>query len=109
VPASQPAIVITAEKLYQAFENDFISAFPRYVDRTVRVTGVVDSIGKDILDMPYVILTDGSDMSMWGVQCMFAGKDEGALARLSKGQTITIEGTCSGDRTSALVRGCSLQ
>ena len=93
-PPQREAIRVSARQLLQEYEDNQVSADTKYENNLVQVSGVVDSIGKDILDTPYISLK-GRD-SIKSVQCMFSKKDETALASVSKGEQLTLEGTLSG-------------
>lgn len=102
------AIEVTAEQLYDEYYANQVAADAKYKGKIVKVTGVVSSIGKDILDAPYVVLTSG-EVFEWGVQCTFSEADESALAQLSKGQTISIQGKVSSFLVNVLVRDCQIK
>jgi hypothetical protein len=108
IPPQSAAIEITAGELYAAYEANQVAADAQYKDKILKVTGVVDSIGKDILDTPYITLTSGGKYEMWGVQCMFDEKYEPELAKLTKGQTVTVQGKCDGYLVNVLLRDCAL-
>lgn len=101
-------IPVSAVQLYSAYKDNEVAADAQYEGKILDITGVVESIGKDILDTPYVTLTDGSEWAVWGVQCMFSKKDEATLAQLSKGQTITVRGKCDGYLVNVIVRNCTV-
>ena len=110
-PAPQPtpsAIEVTAQELYSAYDANQVAADAKYKDKTLKVTGVVESIGKDILDTPYITLTSGGQYEVWGVQCMFDEKYEPELAKLTKGQMVTVQGECDGYLVNVLLRDCAL-
>ena len=116
-PASAPVetttpapttIELTAQELYSAYEANQVAADAKYEDKTLIVTGVVDSIGKDILDTPYVTLTSSGAFAVWGVQCMFDDEHEPELAKLTKGQMVTVQGKCDGYLLNVLLRDCTL-
>jgi len=105
-PAPSPAatvIEVTAQELYSAYEANQVAADAKYKDKIVRVTGIVNTIGKDILDTPYVLLTSGGQYEMFGVQCMFDKKYELELAQLIKGQTVTVQGKVSSYLANVIV------
>jgi len=105
--ASQPPIKVSASALSQAYDSNEVAADAKYKGNVVDVSGTIDTIGKDILGTPYVSLKT-SEYSIIGVQCMFSQSDEAALAALSSGQTITLEGTVSGKTIEVIVDGCSI-
>jgi len=57
--SSQPqeqAIVVTATKLLQDYEANEVAADAQYKKKIVEVSGTISTIGKDILDTPYISL-----------------------------------------------------
>lgn len=95
-PAARAVIEISAAQLYEEYEANEIAADQKYKDKMLKVTGVVSSIGKDVLGSPYVVLTGGGEYEVWGVQCTFSSAYEPQLAKLTKGQVVTVTGKCKG-------------
>ncbi len=106
-PTPAPVIKISAAALYQDYRDNEIAADIKYKGQLLEIAGIIDNIGDDILGTPYVSLRTGQ-YSIAGVQCMFKTSDRPALAKLSKGQSVTIRGTGDGYLFSVLVRGSSL-
>jgi hypothetical protein len=105
--ALTPAIVVKAVDLRQAYEDNEIAADDKYKNKVLIVQGIVENIGKDILDTPYVTLA--TDNALGSVQCMFADDHKGELAELQKGQAISIKGRCGGKALlNVLLRGCCI-
>ena len=101
-------IEISAVKLSREYNENKVSADIKYKDKYVRMNGIVNDIGKDILDDPYVTLK-GIETLLFGIQCMFSHSDEPQLANLTKGQSITLEGSVSGEMIgNVIVRGCKI-
>ena len=101
-------IEITAMKLSQEYDDNKVAADAKYEDKFLKVSGVIDDIGKDILDNPYVTL-EGPESMFFGVQCMFPKNDESKLIDLSKGQNVTLTGKLSGELIgNVILRGCSI-
>jgi hypothetical protein len=106
-PASEPApIVVTATKLMADYNANEVAADAQYKGRIVDVSGTINSIGKDILDAPYVALSTNEYYSV--VQCMFSKSDQAQLASLSKDTRITLRGRVSGKLGNIIVRDCSI-
>jgi hypothetical protein len=104
----EEVVEVTAVELSQAYDDNKVAADAKYEDKTLQISGVIDDIGKDILDAPYVTLK-GRETSFFGVQCMFSRNDEALLANLSKGQQLTLQGKLSGELIgNVLVRGCTI-
>ncbi len=105
--ASEPApIVVTATKLMADYNANEVAADAQYKGRIVDVSGTINSIGKDILDTPYVALTTNEYYSV--VQCMFSKSDQAQLASLAKDTKITLRGRVSGKLGNIIVRDCSI-
>lgn len=102
------AMDVTAIELASAYSANEVAADEKYDRKKLRITGVVDSIGKDIMNTPYVALKGSEEeYSLDTVQCMFPEKSQSSvLASLSKGQHVTIEGTGGGSLVGAIVDDC---
>ena len=97
---------VTASELYRAYEANEVSADQQYKGKRLLITGVVENIGKDVMDNPYVALKIDF---LKGVNCYFDDENNKVLSQLSKGQKIQIIGTCAGlTLTDVVVRDCGL-
>jgi len=93
-PEITPAIEeITVDELLQAYYTDRKAAEAEYKGKILNVTGVVDSVGKNVVGTSFVKLA-GNSIEPWRVQCMFDKKYESELAELTRAQIITIQGKC---------------
>ncbi|MFM2340109.1 MAG: hypothetical protein RLZZ360_745 [Candidatus Parcubacteria bacterium] len=109
VAVTEVALEVTATKLIADYKANEISADGMYKDKQVKVTGVVGSIAKDILDNPYVTLTDETQYGIESVQCYFSKADQANLANVTKDTRITLQGRVSGKSlTNVLVKECSI-
>lgn len=104
---SPGAIIITAAQLYEEYDANQEAANAKYRDKIIKVTGIVNEIGINRVDTPYVVLTSGDEL--FGVQCMFSTKDEPELAQLSAGQSLTIQGICQGYGLDVILKNCSIK
>jgi hypothetical protein len=100
---------LDADQLYKAYSADKAAADAKYKYKFVVVSGTIQYIGKDFLDQTYIVI--GGRGALDGVQCMFASGQEVAVARLSKGQRVTVKGEVSGTGDVGHVRlnKCELQ
>ena len=97
---------VTASELYRAYEANEVSADQQYKGKRLLITGVVENIGKDVMDNPYVALKIDF---LKGVNCYFDDENNKVLSQLSKGQKIQIIGTCAGlTLTDVVVKDCGL-
>lgn len=97
---------VTAADLTAEYKANQVAADEKYKNKIIEISGTIDSIGKDILDDPYVTL-GGSDI-ITKVQCMFDKSNKSQLTSLSKDTKIVLRGKVSGQLMNVLVRGCSI-
>ena len=111
-PAPKPAeqvVSVSAKDLMAAYKANEVAADQKYKGRRCRVAGVVDSINKDFTGSAYVVLGTGASYEFNGVHVEFSSGNDAVLARLQKGQSLTIVGDCDGMvLTSPIVRDASL-
>lgn len=98
---------VSAKTLHSEYEANQVSADAKYKDKMVILTGVVDTIGKDIGDTPYITLKTSEHSA--GVQCMFSEDHNSALSALKKGDSVELHGQVSSYLMNVIVRGCSLR
>ncbi len=99
---AQMAIIITAEQLYEEYEENEVAADLKYKNKLLQVTGIVKSIGKTIGDKPYISLQTGAFSSQ--VTFYFPSETYNEkLATLKKGTTIKIKGICKGKSLGIVV------
>jgi hypothetical protein len=103
-----PTLNLRAAEMLKAYENNKLQAEQTYKGKRVRIKGVVGSIGSDILDQPYVTVGTGASFEVTQLQCMFSKEQSGQLAKLNKGQAITVEGTVDAYVMNVLVQDCQL-
>tara|TARA_A100001035_G_scaffold154461_1_gene121917 strand:- start:72 stop:509 length:438 start_codon:yes stop_codon:yes gene_type:complete len=106
IAVSTPDYVLTADTLFNAYDKNSVAADAKYEDKIVKVSGTVQSIGKDIMDTAYLVI--GGSGFLDGVQCMLPRGQEGLVARVSKGQYVTLKGKVSGQiMGNVIVNNCS--
>ncbi|CAG4911645.1 OB-fold protein [Paraburkholderia saeva] len=86
--ASPPVIRISAPQLYEEYKANEVLADTKYKGRWLYVSGIVDTIGKDVLDDPYVTLVGEDEFET--VQAMFGKSAIQQLAQLHKGEQVSL-------------------
>ena len=105
----ETAITVTASKLTADYKDNEVAADGKYKDKLLEISGTVDTIGKDILDTPYIAFqTDNQYEIVNRVQCMFGKDDIATLSQVTKGQKITLRGTGAGKLGNIEVKGCKI-
>ena len=93
--------------LVEEYKENEVSADSKYKGKTVKVTGIVKDIGKDILDSAYITLGDGKDITWDYAQCYFKNKDEVAkIENIQKGDTVTLIGKVDSYLLSLTINKC---
>ncbi|HYN85435.1 MAG TPA: hypothetical protein VER32_09290 [Pyrinomonadaceae bacterium] len=104
----EPPVVVTAAQLISAYAADELSADEVYRGRLLAVSGHVVSLGRDLNEAAFVTLDPPETVSGVGVQCHFDRARAGSVARLKKGQLVTLVGRCDGKFGSVVLRGCAV-
>lgn len=91
-----PELSVTAKEIIGAYEANEVAADQKYKGKIVQVSGIADSIGKDLLDDPYVTVGTGKDFELRQVQCFVEKSGESALASLRPKQKVTVKGKVKG-------------
>ena len=98
--------IISAEKLYTAYEANEISADQNFKGKPIYVTGIVGNIKEDFRNnILYISLKTGQEFT--SVNCYF--DDEKTAAKLREEQKVTFRGTCEGLQfNTVIIRNCEI-
>lgn len=105
---AEPAMSVSAKQLSSAYEANEVSADNSYKGKRLLVDGVVQSIGKDIMNNVYVVLRGRNDFQ--GVHATMMESETGTAAKLSKGDRLTV--LCKGNGkmlTDPMLDDCRVQ
>lgn len=104
-----PAMELTVEELLSAYEIDEAAANEKFLNKVLRVTGVVATIDiKDRLETHYIRLTGAEGDLLQSIQCVFNKKHAPALEQLEKGQMVTVQGKYNGSIIAIRMVDCFL-
>ncbi|QQR98604.1 MAG: hypothetical protein IPK18_03500 [Sphingobacteriales bacterium] len=97
---------MSASELYSIYNANEVSADEKLKSKRIAVSGIVEEIGKDILDEPYVVLSGQGFLS--DIQC-YVSKE--VASNLNKGNEITLIGICDGRAlgTNVILKDCELE
>lgn len=86
-------VSVTADEVARVWTGNAVAGKSRFGDRTLHITGVIESIDENWSGDPYVVLkAKGTFMGIWVYLSSRVDIDE--VAALSKGQRVTLE--CDG-------------
>lgn len=98
-------IEVSAVQLFAEYSANEIRADNTYKNQSVRVSGYVASIGKDIIGSPYVVLATNDLIG--SVQCVLTPVAAQEASALNQGQVVTLVGKVSGKMMNVVVTNCS--
>lgn len=105
----EEVIIVSAEELAKAFEDNEISANKQYKDKMLEITGTVYNIG-EMLGDTYIVLASGEEFAITQTQCSFKDEDQiNKVAELAKGDKVTVIGKCTGKSMNVGVNDCKFK
>jgi len=107
VQSQAASYTLSADQLYKEYDTNEVAADAKYKGKVVIVSGKIQDIGTDIMDDAYIVI--GGEGFLDGVQCTFTESGKASVARLSKGQQVTVKGEVGGKIGNVLVNKSSLR
>jgi tRNA_anti-like len=105
--SANDATTVTAPALSAAYKKHKAASDRLYKGKLLRVTGTIDEVGTDpIFQAPEVVLSNGATTQATGVDCIFETKYAAEVAKLQKGATLAVLGTCDGYAVNVLLLHC---
>jgi hypothetical protein len=113
--SSKPDFVVTADELFNAFEQDETAANEKFVAKnsTIQVSGVLSEVVYEADSTISIILKspNNSDVSIY---CGLASKDPEAVKSLQAGSNVSVKGQCTGfqgliDKSVYMIRGAVVE
>lgn len=101
-------IHISAQDLFQAYQDNEIAADKNYKGKSLEVSGEVGEIGKDMLGTPFIIFGSANKFQIGHVQCMFPSSALDTLARVKKGEWAVVHAKAAGKMMNVVLRECVL-
>lgn len=92
------SVKISSVELFGEYSDNEVAADEKYKNKWLEVSGKITEFGKDVLtDEPYVELSSGkNDMDLTSVKCTFRDEHASDIAKMKKGQKVTVRGQCAG-------------
>jgi hypothetical protein len=108
-PPTKPVMQVNIRQILSDYKNNEVGADNKYKGNYVQVTGIVSEIKKDIMSNLYVTIGTGAQFEIPEIQAFFDDSTNDQLARLSKGQSLTITCRIDGLMMNVLGRDCVIQ
>ena len=109
VASSEVTMRVTAKTLLKDYEANELAFEEKYVDKVLAVTGTIDDVGRAI-DSLSVGFKAESGGTLNQVTAYFSESHKSALAKLKKGQSVTVKCRCKGVSVGViLLANCGVQ
>jgi hypothetical protein len=92
--------------LIREYNDNEVRADSIYKGRVVAFYGYAVSIGKDILQDPYVTISERQSVEFPVVQCMASPVSVGRVSLISHGDQVKVHGKVSGKLGNLIIREC---
>jgi hypothetical protein len=107
-PTAVTANEVALDALLSDYTADEVAADQRYKGRLIRIRGVLKEVNKDILNAPFVVVGNGSDIALRNLQCALSQSAGGEAKGLTRGAPITVQGRVSGLRLNVQLTDCTV-
>jgi len=88
-----PAIEVTLNELFTAYKENEVAADSKFKNKKIKITGRISDFGTILgFGNPTISFSHGFD----SLQMTFDKSDSDRIGQLKKGDTITVEGKCTG-------------
>ncbi len=84
---------LTPDELYSNYLDNEVAADENFKGKKIAITGSITDIGKDITNKPYISFRV---KFMESINCYFSKDNNFEIAKLTKGESVTIVGECEG-------------
>lgn len=105
----EATIEVSVEQILKEYEENEVSADNKYKGKKVAITGIVDSVGKDVFDDTYIKIGTGAQYEAFGAQCYIADTQFERTAELKPGDRITVVGYVRDYSLNVVLKDCEIQ
>lgn len=99
--SAQAEVTISAQNLMNAFTENEAAANAKYLNKIVRVQGVVKTISRDSLGSYSIELATESELSV--ISCLLDKRHNEDAKKVTPGRSVTITGLCTGALTDVVL------
>ncbi len=100
-------VAISAVNLYNEYSADEKASDKKYLNKVIAVGGKISKIDKDATGSVSILLDAGSEMG--GVSCALDARHNDEATKLHQGDSVTMNGSCTGMLSDVVLVRCSVQ
>lgn len=97
----KPDFELTADELFDAFEENESASLVKYEGKVIAVTGMVARIKSS--ELTSNVTLEAKNAMAGGINCSF----NGMVSSISKGDKITVKGRCQGFLMDVVLNNCT--
>ncbi len=102
---AKPVAYLSADSIFQLFEQDEMKTNELYLDKVISVTGKIQSILSDTSGVSFNLQTSSG---LFGVTCKMESTNLD-VSQFSEGQLVQVKGLCSGYLMDVVLIRCVVQ
>jgi uncharacterized Zn finger protein (UPF0148 family) len=107
--STPPTIEVTVDELYAAYKADKTAADAKFLDKLLKLTGIVARIvATGISGMRFIVLVGTDEEERQVALCEFNRRHGSKVTQLTTGQTVTVQGRCEGYQIHIIMKDCDL-
>lgn len=94
--------------LLSQYKDNEVRAGEYFKGKNIQITGIVESVKRDILNSIYITMGTGRNIEIPMAQCLFDEKQKSQVTSLRNGDIVTVRGRVSGLMFNVIIRECSI-
>jgi hypothetical protein len=101
---------LSANEIIRDYIENEVKADLKYDGKVVEITGVIDGIGKDLIDTIYITVgkVSSNDFLDRSVQCYFTESEASSVGNVSVGEHVTVKGKIDGLMGNVHMKACRI-
>lgn len=106
---NEKAIQVNIKNILSEYKNNEVNADNKFKGKLIQTNGVIGDIKKDILGNLYITLGTNSQFEIPKIQAFFEDSQNNQLAKLNKGETLTVICRIEGLMMNILAKECVIK
>ncbi len=107
--SSEQIMQVSIRDILSAYKDNEVGADNTYKGNIIQVTGIIDSVKKDVMDNLYVTIGTGAQFEIPVIQAFFNDSMNNQLGQLRKGSRLTVVCRVEGLMMNVLAKDCLIK